>query len=141
MRTFLASVILLCFFAGLYLLQGGPFFMPARSDPRFGILLVGYPAQMLGAGLIVVAVLGLMASRQAGSSGGRAAPQAWQVRFFILLVLALLLITGAFLSGTPGPNPEARVPASVPPSIVEYGDDGRSSGADVPSAGARPRAW
>ncbi len=107
MRTFLASVIMLCLFAGLYLLQGPAFFMPSRQDPAFGIMLEGRSAQLLGAGLLTVAALGLMVTWQAGSGKGRIAPRIWQICFFVLTVMALGLISGAFLSGTPGSDRHA----------------------------------
>ena len=116
MRTFLVSTILLCIFGGIYLLQGPSFFMPARNDPSIGIMLSGHSSQLLGAGLLSVAVLGLMAVRQAGNSGGRSAPRVWQIRFFALTVVALALITSAFLTGAAGPNPEARHRDTAKPS-------------------------
>jgi len=134
MRTFLASVILLCLFSGLYLLQGPEFFMPARDDPTFAVRLSGLSSRLLGAGLLLLAVLGVMASRQAGRSGGRAASRVWQMCFFFLTVAALVLITAALLSGTPGPNPEAQPPAGPVVAAAERREK-------VPPIGLNAAAW
>ncbi|MDX9699551.1 MAG: hypothetical protein RBT55_08210 [Rhodocyclaceae bacterium] len=114
MRTFLAFTMILCLLGGAYLLQGPAFFWPDRRDPSHGILLQGPASQLLGAGLLTVALLGAMAARQASKGSGRAAPGDWQRRYFMLMVLALGLIGSAFLNGEPGPNPESRPPESRP---------------------------
>lgn len=121
MRTFLASVILLCLFGGAYLLSGPAFFMPSRSQPGYGIQLEGVSSQLLGAALCLLAALGLMAARQAARGGRRAAPYRWQQAFFGLTVLAIVLMASAFSLGTAGPNPDRR--PSSPPAVIESSND------------------
>ena len=116
MRTFLAFVIMMCLIGGLYLLSGPAFFWPDRWDPSHGIFLSGLSAQLLGAGLLLVSALGLMAARQASHNAGKAAPRRWQWRFFALTVLALGLISAAFSVGEPGPNPDWRAPGNAQPT-------------------------
>ncbi|KON81999.1 hypothetical protein PA01_10695 [Azoarcus sp. PA01] len=111
MRTFQALAIVLCVFGAIHLLQGPTFFWPDRFDPSRGVLLGGLSSQLLGAGLVVVAALGLMASRQAGRGDGRAAPRRWQLHYFLLIVLALGLASAAFTAGERGPNPDWRAPS------------------------------
>ena len=101
-------MIVLCVFGGIYLLQGPSFFWPDRFDPSHGVLLSGLSARLLGTGLILIAALGLIAGRQAGRADGRAAPRRWQVRYFVLIVLALGLVSAAFVIGERGPNPDWR---------------------------------
>ncbi|MCK0507061.1 hypothetical protein [Aromatoleum anaerobium] len=112
MRTFQALAIVLCVFGAIHLLQGPAFFWPDRFDPSHGVLLGGLSSRLLGAGLVVVAALGLMAGRQAGRGDGRAAPPRWQLRYFLLILLALGLASTAFTIGERGPNPDWRAPAS-----------------------------
>jgi hypothetical protein len=107
MRTFLALAMVLCLLGGAYLLQGPSFFWPDRRDPSVGVMLGGLSSQLLGAGLLLVAAVGMMAVRQGGRGDGRAASQRWQIVYFILIVTALGLIGSAFMLGEPGPNPEA----------------------------------
>jgi len=111
MRNFLALLILLCGIGGIYLLQGPEFFWPDRYDPSQGVFLGGLSARLLGAGLLVIGALGLMASRQAGRGSGRPAPRNWQIRYFLLILLALGLVSAAFMSGERGANPDWRPPA------------------------------
>lgn len=113
MRTFQAFVIMMCLIGGLYLLSGPSFFWPDRFDPSRGVWLTGLASQLLGAGLLVVSALGVMAAQQAATSGGRAAPRRWQLRFFALVVLALGLIGAAFSVGERGPNPDWRAPPAA----------------------------
>lgn len=111
MRTFLAFVIVLCLVGGVYLLQGPAFFWPDRLDPSRGIFLNGLSSQLLGAGLLLISGLGVMAAQQAGKGTGRAATPRWQLAYFILLVTALALVSGAFMTGETGANPDWRPPA------------------------------
>jgi drug/metabolite transporter (DMT)-like permease len=113
MRTFLALVIVLCLFGGIYLLQGPAFFWPDRWDPSRGVLLSGPSSQLLGAALVIIGGLGLMAAQHASRGAGRAASQRWQIGFFLLLVLALVLISAAFRTGETGPNPDWRAPSAA----------------------------
>lgn len=108
MRTFLALVMVMCLIGGAWLLRGPTFFWPDRHDPAQGVQLHGLSSQLLGAGLLIVAGLGWMASRQAGRGDGRAAPRAWQLRYFVLILCALGLISAAFTLGERGPNPDTR---------------------------------
>lgn len=108
MRTFQALVIVMCLTGGLWMLRGPAFFWPDRGAPSQGVFLHGVSSQLLGTALLIVAGLGVMAARQAGRGDGRAAPRAWQVRYFILILCALGLISAAFTIGERGPNPESR---------------------------------
>jgi len=108
MRTFLAFVVVLCLVAGLYLFQGPDFYWPDRNDPSHAIFFSGLSSRLLGAALLLVAALGLMAARQASSAGGKAASRSWQWAFFALTMLVLALIGTAFQLGDYGPNPESR---------------------------------
>ncbi|NMG53405.1 hypothetical protein [Aromatoleum aromaticum] len=90
MRTFQALAIVLCVFGAIHLLQGPTFFWPDRFDPSRGVLLGGLSSRLLG--------------------GGRPAPRRWQRRYFLLVVLALGLVSAAFTTGERGPNPDWRAP-------------------------------
>lgn len=114
MRTFQALVIVICLTGGLWMLRGPAFFWPDRGDPSQGVFLQGFSSQLLGAGLLIVAALGVMASRQAGRGDGRAAPHAWQVRYFVLIMSALGLISAALSTGERGHNPDSRARVSEP---------------------------
>ena len=114
MRTFLAFVIVLCLIGGLYLLQGPDFYWPDRRDPSYAAYLSGRASQLLGLALLLIAGLGVMATRQAARGTGRAAPRDWQIRFFILTMLALGLIASAFQMSEYGPNPESRQHRNTP---------------------------
>ena len=116
MRTFLAFVIVMCLIGGAYLLGGPAFFWPDRWDPSQGVFLSGLSSRLLGAGLLLISGLGVMAARQAAQARGRAAPRHWQVRFFVLIVLALALVSAAFSIGERGPNPDWRTPAASQPA-------------------------
>lgn len=109
MRTFMALSMVLCVVAGSWFLQGPSIFWPNRFDPSHGILLEGYASRLLGVALLLVAILGVMAVRQAGYGSGRAASRRWQTIYSLLLFAALALIAIAMNSGEPGPNPDARV--------------------------------
>ncbi len=116
MRTFLALTIVLCVVGGLYLLQGPAFFWPDRFDPSQGVSLGGTSSQLLGAGLLVIGAIGLIAARQAGRSPTRIAPRRWQLGYFVLILVALGLVSAAFTLGERGPNPDWRAPSSGTPS-------------------------
>lgn len=114
MRTFLAFVIVLCLIGGLYLLQGPDFYWPDRRDPSHAAYLSGTASRLLGLALLLIAGLGVMAARQASRGTGRAAPRGWQIRFFVLTMLALGLIATAFQMSDYGPNPESRQHLETP---------------------------
>ncbi|WP_332675696.1 hypothetical protein [Aromatoleum sp.] len=114
MRTFLALTIVLCTVGGLYLLQGPVFFWPDRFDPSQGVALGGTSSQLLGAGLLVIGAVGVMAARQAARSPSRPATRRWQLRYFLLIVVALGLVSAAFTTGERGPNPDWRPPSGTP---------------------------
>jgi hypothetical protein len=107
-RTFLAFVIVLCLIGGLYLLQGPDFYWPDRRDPSYAAYLSGTASRLLGLALLLIAGLGVMAAHQASRATGRAAPRGWQIRFFVLTMLALALIATAFQMSEYGTNPESR---------------------------------
>lgn len=108
MRTFLAFVIVLCVAGGLYLSQGPDFYWPDRHNPSYAIFFSGLSSRLLGAALLLIAALGVIAARQASNAGGKAAPRTWQRAFFALILLVLALIGTAFQLGDYGPNPESR---------------------------------
>jgi len=112
-RTFLALTIVLCTVGGLYLLQGPPFFWPDRFDPSQGVSLGGISSQLLGTGLLVIGAAGLMAARQAARSPSRPATRRWQFRYFLLILVALGLVSAAFMNGERGPNPDWRAPSGI----------------------------
>ena len=105
MRTIQVFIVTLCFFAGLYLLTGRGFFMPARGDPSVGVHLSGWSARMLGAGLLLIAGIGVTALKNFGGGIREHLPYRWHLRYFGALVLALALIIGAVASGEKGPTP------------------------------------
>ena len=113
MRTFLALTIVLCGVGGAYLLHGPAFFWPDRFDPSQGVFLRGASSQLLGAGLLVIAAIGLMAARQASRSAAGAAPRRWQRCYFLLILLALGLVSAALTTGERGPNPVWRAPSDA----------------------------
>ena len=113
MRTFLALTIVLSTVGGIYLLQGPAFFWPDRFDPSQGVSLGGTSARLLGAGLLVVAAIGLMAARQAARSPARPATHRWQFRYFVLILVALGLVSAAFTLGERGANPDWRAPSGA----------------------------
>jgi hypothetical protein len=110
MRTYIAFTIVLCLLGGAWLLQGPDFFWPDRLDPSQGVLLGGLSSQLLGAGLLTIAGIGAMAIRQAARGAVGTASQGWQMRYFLLIVLALGLVSAAFTLGERGPNPDWRAP-------------------------------
>ncbi|MCC4117454.1 hypothetical protein LLG90_19030 [Aromatoleum toluclasticum] len=110
MRTFIAFTMTLCLLGGAWLLQGPAFFWPDRLDPSQGVFLSGLSAQLLGAGLLAIAGLGTMVIARA-ARGVRGAPtRGWQLRYFLLILLTLGLVSAAFSLGERGPNPDWRTP-------------------------------
>ncbi|NMG43306.1 hypothetical protein GPA22_06115 [Aromatoleum toluvorans] len=113
MRTFIAFTMALCLLGGAWLLQGPAFFWPDQLDPSRGVLLGGLSSQLLGAGLLTIAGLGAMVIRRA-ARGVRSVPtRGWQLRYFLLILLALGLVSAAFTLGERGPNPDWRAPGSA----------------------------
>lgn len=113
MRTFLALTIVLCIVGGLYLLQGSAFFWPDRFDPSQGVSLGGISSQLLGAGLLFIGAIGLIAARQASRSPSQPATRRWQLGYFVLILVALGLVSAAFTLGERGPNPDWRAPSGA----------------------------
>ena len=116
MRTFIAFTMTLCLLGGAWLLQGPSFFWPDRFDPSQGVFLDGLSAQLLGAGLLTIAALGAMVIARAARGVRGAATRGWQVRYFLLILVALGLVSAAFSLGERGPNPDWRAPGSIAPS-------------------------
>tara|TARA_R110002049_G_scaffold17416_10_gene67800 strand:- start:882 stop:1220 length:339 start_codon:yes stop_codon:yes gene_type:complete len=112
MRLFLAFAIVLCIAGGAWLVQGHDFYWPARGDPSLALHLSGSGARLLGAALFVMAGLGAMAVLQ--GRRGRPATRAWQLAYFALAMLAVVLIGAAMWSGEVVPNPEASAAATTP---------------------------
>jgi len=83
MRTFIAFAIVLCLVGGSWLLQGPAFFWPDRLDPSQGVFLDGLSSQLLGAGLLAIAGIGVMAARQAARGSCRAAPRPRQAPYLL----------------------------------------------------------
>lgn len=108
MRSLQVFIITLCLMVGLYLVSGRGFFMPGRFDPSIGTEISGWSARMLGAALLIVAGLGVVALRSFGSGLRAPRDHRWHVRYFAALALALSLIVGAFLTGEQGPTPDWR---------------------------------
>ncbi|NMF88353.1 hypothetical protein [Aromatoleum petrolei] len=113
MRTFIAFTMALCLLGGAWLLRGPDFFWPDQFDPSQGVFLGGLSAQLLGAGLLTIAALGAMVIARA-ARGVRGTPtRGWQVRYFLLILVALGLVSAAFSLGERGPNPDWRAPGSA----------------------------
>ncbi|AYH42256.1 hypothetical protein [Azoarcus sp. DN11] len=110
MRAFVAFTMVLCLLGGAWLLGGPAFFWPDRFDPAQGVRLGGLSSQLLGAGLLTIAGLGAMVIARA-ARGVRGTPSpGWQLRYFLLILLALGLVGAAFTLGERGPNPDWRAP-------------------------------
>ncbi|NMG30236.1 hypothetical protein [Aromatoleum evansii] len=116
MRTFVAFTMTLCLLGGAWLLRGPEFFWPDRLDPSQGVFLGGLSSQLLGAGLLTIAGLGAMVVGRAARGVHGAPTRAWQVRYFLLILIALGLVSAAFSLGERGPNPDWRTPGSIDPS-------------------------
>lgn len=105
MRAIQVFIITLCLVVGLYLITGRGFFMPGRWDPSVGVQLNGWSARLLGSGLLLLAALGVVALKTFGGGIREHKPQAWHLRYFAALALAIALIFGALLTGERGPTP------------------------------------
>lgn len=105
MRSLQIIIITLCFVTGVYLMSGRGFFMPSRWDPSIGVQLAGWSARLLGAALLLVAVLGLSALRNFGSGAMVRKSSAWHRRYFAALILAILMMVAALMLGEQGPTP------------------------------------
>ncbi len=105
MRSIQVFIITLCLVLGLYLTTGRGFFMPGRWDPSVGVHVEGWPARMLGAGLLLIAALGVVALKNFGGGIREHKPQRWHLGYFAALMLAIALIMGALLAGKQGPTP------------------------------------
>lgn len=112
MRSLQVIIITLCFVMGAYLISGRGFFMPSRWDPSIGVDLAGWSARLLGAALLVLAVLGLSALRNFGSGALVRKSPGWHHRYFAALVLAILMMAAALMLGEQGPTPGWRGPAA-----------------------------
>lgn len=115
MRSLQVVMLTLCLVGGLYLIMQAPvFFLPERWDPAIGRQFDAAASRLLGAGLLVLAVLGAQYMHQMYYSARRRLPAApAQRRYFLLVVLALALISAAMYRATPGPNPDYRAPGSA----------------------------
>ena len=105
MRTIQVFTVMLCLLVGSYLLTGRGFFMPNQWEPSMGVQLAGWSSRLLGAGLLLIAYIGILALRNFGGGEHRRLPYAWHLRYFGGLVLAIALISAAFLTGEHGPTP------------------------------------
>lgn len=115
MRTLQVIIITLCFLMGAYLLTGRGFFMPSRWDPSIGVNLVGLSARLLGAALLLVAVLGISALRNFGSGTMVRKSTGWHRRYFAALVMAIAMMAAALMLGEQGPTPGWRGTAGHAP--------------------------
>lgn len=113
MRTVQVMMFALCVLGGLHLLLQAPaFFLPNRANPALGLNFDADAARLLGAGLLAAAAAGGIYLRAMYYSAQRHLPSpAQQRRYFVLLVLALVLIGAAMLHAQPGADPDRRPPA------------------------------
>ncbi|MDX9885964.1 hypothetical protein [Thauera sp.] len=115
MRSLQVVMLTLCLIGGLYLLTQAPsFFMPGRGDPSVGHQFDPAASRLLGAALLTMAAMGALYMRAMYYSARRRLPgPAAQLRYFMLLVLALGLFAAALFVAEPGANPEYRPPAQA----------------------------
>lgn len=113
MRSLQVVMLTLCLLGGLYLLTQAPsFFMPARWDPSIGHQFGPSASRLLGAALLTLAAIGGRYMRLMYYSERRRLPgPREQLRYFVLLLIALGLLAGALVVAEPGPNPDYRPPA------------------------------
>lgn len=112
MRSLQVFIVTLCLLSGSYLLLNAPdFFLVDRFDAARGHHFSPQAAQLLGAGLLCIALAGLGYLRQFYSNQRYRPSPGWQKLHFALLVAAMLLIGSAYQSASPGPNPDFRPPA------------------------------
>jgi hypothetical protein len=112
MRSIQVFIIVLCLVAGLYLSTGIGFFLPDRWHPETGVQLDGLSARLLGAGLLVIAATGVIALKHFAPGQRDHHSPAWHRRYFLLLVVAIVLISAALWLGERGPTPGWREPAT-----------------------------
>lgn len=115
MRTWQLLTITLCLMAGLYLITGQGFFMPDRDQPATGVLVSGWSARLLGAGLLTVAYTGLVAIRTFAPGQILRRPPRWHRTYFLLLILAIGLISAGLSLGERGPTPGWRDASATGP--------------------------
>lgn len=117
MRSLQVVMLTLCLIGGLYLLTQAPgFFMPDRWDPSTGRQFSPAASRLLGAALLAMAAMGALYMRAMYYSARRYLPgPRAQLRYFVLLVLALGLFTAAMFVAEPGANPDYRPPATTRP--------------------------
>lgn len=116
MRSAQVLMLTLCVLLGLLLLIQAPsFFLPERWDPAFGREFDALASRLLGAALLTVGWLGGgYLHRFYYRTGARRLSGAHaQRRHFALMLLALGLVTAAFLHAPRGPNPDYRPPAAT----------------------------
>jgi hypothetical protein len=113
LRSLQVFIITLCFGLGLFLLSGRGFFMPDRWNPAFGVQLGGLSSRLLGSGLLLIAYLGVIARRTFTPGALPRLSTRWQWTYFGALLLAMALISAAFLSGERGPTPGRRAPPAA----------------------------
>lgn len=116
MRSAQVLMLTLCVLIGLLLLTQAPaFFLPDRWDPAFGRQFDTLASRLLGAALLTFGWLGGgYLYRFYYRTGARRlrSPHA-QRRHFALMLLALSLVTAAFVHAPRGPNPDYRPPAAA----------------------------
>jgi hypothetical protein len=112
MRSIQVFIVVLCLVAGLYLSTGIGFFLPDRWHPETGVQLGGLSARLLGAGLLIIAATGVIALKHFAPGQRDHHSPAWHRRYFLLLVLAIGLISAALWLGERGPTPGWRGPAT-----------------------------
>lgn len=117
MRSLQVVMLSLCLLGGLYLLTQAPsFFMPERWDPSIGRQFGPHASRLLGGALLTMAAIGALYMRAMYYSEQRRLPDpAAQLRYFVLLMLALALFTAALWVAEPGANPDYRPPISARP--------------------------
>ena len=93
-------MLTLCVIGGLYLLIQGPlFYLPSRWNPHEGHLFGPLSSRLLGAGLLVTAWAGRLYFQNFYYREKRLSlPPSTQSRYFLCILLALILITAAFIN-------------------------------------------
>ncbi|HAF55168.1 MAG TPA: hypothetical protein DCL01_08120 [Thauera sp.] len=115
MRSLQVVMLTLCLLGGLYLITQAPsFFLPARWDPSIGHQFGPAASRLLGAALLTMAAVGGLYMRLMYYSLRRRLPgPREQLRYFVLLLIALGLLAAALLVAEPGANPDYRPPTQA----------------------------
>ncbi|MDR2092872.1 MAG: hypothetical protein LBP58_06105 [Azoarcus sp.] len=106
MRAFPVTMFVLCLLGGLYLLAVAPeFTLPGRGNPTHWHQFGPSAARALGGGLLTIAALAMILLRHHYAAPRRPPSPAMQKIYFVLILLALGLISLAFNLAEPLPPP------------------------------------